>query len=163
MGFESWESFNDDRIALPFNGKVYVLPQMPAKVAMWFRAMQANAKAKTPLSKMTDVEQARAILGGAYDEMVADDVPDLMVARAVQVAIADWRLGRVTAEIVWRDGVADPKAVAEKLIQAIAATPSPSTGEDDATQKPASSSTTTSRRKPRARRSNGATSSDAGS
>lgn len=142
MGFESWESFNDDLMELPWNGHVYRIPPMSAKVGAWLR-VRDDPKVKTPLSKMTDVEQAEAVLGSAFQQMVEDGAPDAMVARAAEAAVADWLLGRATAEIVWRDGLSDPKELRDK----IARTLTQSTDADGETPKPASSKGTSSRRK----------------
>lgn len=157
MGFESWESFNDDLMELPWNGHVYRIPEMPAKVGAWLR-VRDDPKVKTPLSKMTDIEQAEAVLGDAFHQMLADGAPDAMVARAAETAVADWLMGRATAEIVWRDGLSDPKELRDKIVRTLTR----STGVDDETPKPASSSGTTSPRKPRARKSPGRTSSSSG-
>lgn len=163
MAFEAWESFNDDLMELPWNGHVYRISPMRADVGAWLKAVDPKSKTniKTPLSKMTDVEQARAILGDAYDEMVADGAPDRMVARAVDAAIADWLMGRGAAEIVWRDGVADPKAVGQKIAQIL----TQSTDAADETPAPASMSGMSSPRprKPRTRKSPGRPSLKSGS
>lgn len=139
MAFEDWESFNDDLMVLPWKGHKYRIPEMRADMGAWLR-VRGDSKIKTPLSKMTDVEQARATLGDAYDQMIADGAPDRMVARAAEAAVADWLLGRAAAEIVWRDGVADPKALAAKVVQTL----SPSMDEGDETPIPESSSVTSS-------------------
>lgn len=157
MGFESWESFNDDLLELPWKGHVYRIPEMRADVAIWLRVVAEKPGTKTPLDKMTDAEQATAVLGEALDKMLADGAPDEMVARATQTAMADWSMGRAAAEIVWRDGVTDPKAVAQK----IARTLSPSTVEVGKTRKPGSSKGTSSRAKA-ARKSPGHRSSNSG-
>ena len=157
MGFESWESFNDDLLELPWKGHVYRIPEMRADVAIWLRVVAEKPGTKTPLDKMTDAEQATAVLGEALDKMLADGAPDEMVARATQTAMADWSMGRAAAEIVWRDGVTDPKAVAQK----IARTLSPSTVEAEKIPKRASSKGTSSRAKA-ARKSPGHRSSNSG-
>lgn len=172
MGFEAWESFNDNLIPLTWNGHTYIIQEMPTDVGTWLTLKSEAEKAcrtvKTPLDKMTDQEQARALLGPAYDQMFADHVPDRMVARATLVAIADWNSGRVAAEAMWTVGPGDPKALAAEIVRRLELTQSTSTAEETTTPEPVSSSGTSTPkgskpRSPRASKSRSRTSSNNGS
>lgn len=158
MVFKAWESFaRKDRIELQCRegGPVYQLPEVSAELGMQIRL--AREGKKVPMDTLGLDDEAKLILGEElYQRMVADEVPDEMMLRAVIVVLYDWQFGRAEAERVWEAGV-DPKALIAKaqatLTRSGGSTPSPSTaGEPASTPRTARSTrgTTSRKRTPRA-------------
>jgi hypothetical protein len=122
--FEDYEKVTDPLI-LPIRGKEYRIPEVGAndgnayivyaeKVAEAVEARKTDSDAPFPEPMATDEEYKRMFLGSAYDEMMADNVPDAAIKRAFVTAIADFQRDRATAEIIWKTG-ADPKALEKYL------------------------------------------------
>lgn len=120
-------------LALPIKGKRYVLPDVGVATAekLWRvlrgdapeewriyekdapEAAEGDADGEAPERKWwtDDLKVARALMGSAYDEMNADDVPRQALRRAIRTAWADFQVGREGALIAWEVG-ADPEAQA---------------------------------------------------
>lgn len=96
-----------DPLKLPINGKVYTLPAVGLADGI---KLTAAFSGKEDAPTIPDDEFYRIMLGSAYDEMLADNVPGPAAMRAALVALADFQKGRATAEILWETG-ADPKAL----------------------------------------------------
>lgn len=111
--------FNElyEPLVLPINGKQYTIP--PVSFAAGVRInviINARENGTSDLvDKMGDEEFFELILGSALDEMLADGVPMNAIDRAGRAVLADFRVGRSMAEVMWKTG-GDPKA-----IQALAA------------------------------------------
>lgn len=105
MPFKDYQELAEP-LALPINGKTYVIPAVG--LADGIKLTEAlDPESKTPLP---DDEFNRILLGTAYDEMLADNVPGPAVVRASLTALGDFQRGRATAEIMWETG-GDPKAL----------------------------------------------------
>lgn len=149
----SWDdAAKPEPLVLHYKQHRYEIPEMPAQLALWMRLAQADPDTRTPLSDMTDRQQAAAILGDTYEAMIADGAPDRFLARAVETALIDWDRGREVAIAWWKAG-ADPKAIAENLAAQVKAAAdsaaSPATDSGNQSTPPTGRSTrpTTSRRK----------------
>lgn len=104
--FKDYNEFADP-LKLPINGKVYTIP--PVGLADGIKLTAAFLGGEdAPVVK--DDEFNTILLGPAYDEMLADNVPSVAVVRASLTALADFQRGRATAEILWETG-GDPKAL----------------------------------------------------
>ena len=95
-----------DPLVLPINGKKYTISAVGLADGIKLTAA-LDPESKTPLA---DDEFNRMLLGTAYNEMLADNVPGPAVIRASLTALADFQKGRETAEIMWETG-GDPKAL----------------------------------------------------
>lgn len=153
MPLKAYEEIAPEPLAFPIGGKMYVCPPVGFKEGLRLtEIIQAGAQAQTPESAE---DLWRMILGTAYDEMKADNVPGDALARAGFAALTDFQFGRDAAEAVWESG-ADPKALAAVMLErAQAKTPTPprqasprsrSTASGSRT-KTASTRSTTSRKK----------------
>lgn len=142
---KSWDDVRPDLLTFPIGGKVYTIPELAYDAMLTIQ--RAKAGESTYLDGMTPEETWRLVMGGAWDEMVADNVPAEAVARAGFATLAYFELGSDAAEAVWENGI-DPKALAEAM-EARVPQPSPnvpsSTESATATPSPASTKTTTSR------------------
>lgn len=156
--FEDYEKVVDPLI-LPIRGKDYRIPEVSASAgAKYIVYMEARAAAEeaqkadptVPLpAPMPDDEFLHMILGTAYDEMVADDVPAAAILRASATAFADFQRGRATAEIIWATG-GDPKALTAYLTpnRATRRASARSTGTASARRTPSPASTSSTRTSP---------------
>lgn len=139
---KSWESVRPDRLAFPIRDKVYTVPELDYRSMLLIQKVKAGEK--TELDDAPPEQTWRVILGGAYDEMVADNVPAEALGRAGLAALAYFEQGLEVAEAVWENGL-DPKALAA-AIETRTESPSPSsTAEERKTPSPASMSGTSSR------------------
>ena len=147
MPLKAYEEFAQEPLAFPISGKVYVVP--PLGFTDGVRLQRVLAGEDDSLNNAPAEEGWRLILGTAWDEMVADNVPIEAIARAGFTAMTDFQFGREQAERVWEAGL-DPKALAEAVTaareQLTGLTPSPSTGAANGTRKRASTTTTSSRK-----------------
>lgn len=165
MSFKEWEQVADPAVRLPYKGREYEIPPVSAQLGVWLRLEQTKeGHGTTPLASMSAAQQAELILGDAYQAMLDGAVPEQMLTRAVQVAIADWQGGRAVAEHIWENGL-PPEAVAAvtAAIESEASETSTSTASANETPQPACSPTTTSPKgstgRPRTKASPGAKSS----
>jgi len=91
---------------LPINGKNYTIPPLGAADGLRFSGVLKSGAEET----WSDDEFKRVFLGSAYDEMLADNVPETAVSRAAITALAEFKSGRAAAEIMWETN-GDPKAL----------------------------------------------------
>lgn len=92
-------------LALPIAGKTYTIPPVPYDVGLRLTAGDAES-----IDAMSPDEFRRTFLGAALDQMAADNVPLVYVARAALTALADFQGGRTVAEAMWASG-GSPKAL----------------------------------------------------
>ncbi|MBS0231726.1 MAG: hypothetical protein JSS52_11295 [Proteobacteria bacterium] len=106
----TFSDFNElyDPLVLPINGKEYQIPPASFEAGARINGIIDGAE------QLTDEEFFRLVLGGVFDDMVADKVPAAAITRAGQTALADFRYGRGMAETMWKTG-GDPKAIQELL------------------------------------------------
>ena len=148
MPLKAYEDFAQEPLAFPINGKTYTLA--PVGFREGIKLQRVLAGEDDSLNDAPAEEAWRLVLGPAYDEMVADNVPMEALSRAGLAALADFRYGREAAERTWESGL-DPKAL-EAALEAAAQTPpkrpasprSRSTASATKTRKRASTSATTS-------------------
>lgn len=148
MPLKAYEEFAEEPLAFPIAGKTYTVPTVSFRDGIKLqRVLSGEDKS---LNDAPAEEAWRLVLGAAYDEMVADNVPMEALSRAGLAALSDFQFGRESAERVWESGL-DPKALQAAL--AAAEKPSPaskrsrSTASATRTRKRASSPSTTSRKK----------------
>lgn len=165
MPFRDYSEFAKPPIVLPVNGKTYTLPPIGAQLGiLLLSAINGDRHATQTLG--TSMSLWRQVLGPVYDEMLADNVPLDVVARAGFTAMADFQYDRATAERVWESEL-NPEAAAALAAATReprkASQQSPSTAAASKTPSPASTTGTTSPtgspRKARPSRSNGSRSS----
>lgn len=149
MPLTPYEEFAAEPLAFPIGGKVYTVPPMGMREGLLLQRV-INGDDHS-LDDAPAEDGWRLVLGSAWDEMVADNVPMAAMARAGLCAMADFQHGRDVAEATWKAGV-DPEALAAALTAAAqrktapASTGSPSTAVASTTKRRASSSGTTSRK-----------------
>lgn len=130
MPLKPYEEFAKEPLAFPIAGKMYTPPPVGSRLGIALVRALAGDTSGLP----DDTKSLwQLVLGGAYDEMVADDVPLEALARAGFATIVDFQNDREAAVKVWESGV-DPEARAA-LMAAIRSTTQPST-------RPAAASTT---------------------
>lgn len=134
MSFKAYEEFAAGPLRFPIAGKVYEVPEVSYEVGLVLQKAEAG-----DAPELTADEQWRLLMGSAYDEMCADNVPVKALERAILTCLTDYRLGREMAEKVWEVGL-DPEAFAP----AGATEGSTSTAGASSTPTPASTSGTTS-------------------
>lgn len=136
-----WEEVASDPLAFPIRGKNYTVPEMPYDD--WLTIQQIQSGKVTELEGPAE-ETWRLVLGSAWDEMVADNVPAEALSRAGLAALTFVQFGREMAESVWEAGL-DPKAVAAAIVERQSST-STSTASAPETPSLDSSTPTTSRK-----------------
>ena len=137
MPTKAYEDFAPDPIEFTIRGKTYVVPEVGYLDGLRLQAIERGDESEKDTAAE---EQIRLLMGGAFDQMKADNLPPRAINRAFLACLTDYRTGnRELAEQVWESGI-DPKAIAA----ALAAKGSTSTGEASTTQKPASTTGTTS-------------------
>ncbi len=115
--FSDFDSFTDEFLPLKVKGKTYRLEPVGIRTGgLLRRAADGDAAAMAELD--TGERYYRALLGGTYDEMLADDAPEAAVNRAALTALAWFSQGPAAALVMWQTGK-DPKALeaAIKLAQ----------------------------------------------
>lgn len=125
MSFRDFQKIVQPMV-LPINGKGYTVPFLSIPAANRLREQIAPSAASEP---MADLDFCRLMLGDAFDEMAADDVPSAAMSRAAVTALADFQRGRVVAEVVWEAGDDTAKATAA-LERRLAVSPSESPAEE---------------------------------
>lgn len=113
MPLKPYEEFADP-LAFPIGGRVYTVPPLPYRAGLRLQRILAGEDTAEDLPAE---DLWRMVMGDAWDQMVADDVPLEAMSRAGIAAVADFRWGRATAENVWESGV-DPEALAAALTAA---------------------------------------------
>jgi len=110
MSFKAYEDFAEEPLALPVNGKTYIVPELGIDAGLKIAGVFAGTD--TSLNKAPIEDAAKLLLGGLWDEMKADGVPLNAAMRVFYTVLADVQEGRAVAEGVWESGF-DPKALAE--------------------------------------------------
>lgn len=151
---KSWDEIRPDLLAFPIGGKVYTIPELPYQAMLTIEKIKAGQP--TELDDADAVDTWRLVMGDAYDQMVADNVPGEALTRAGLATLTYFEMGREAAEAIWENGI-DPKALAAAIQSRTEPQPPSSTDAANATPSPASTNTTSSRptssRKPRAKAS----------
>lgn len=152
-------------LEVPIRRKTYIIPPVPATLGLQLMlAGDGDEDALRELENLKGTAFTQALLGDAYDQMVADNVPLGAMNRAFITALADFRFGRETALEVWDTGKS-PEFLAALMAAAEAEALKSETSTAAVSKTPgrASTSGTTSRRatsaprkKPVASRSRGA-------
>jgi hypothetical protein len=146
MPLRAYEDFAAEPLAFPIGNRVYTAPPV---------GLAEGIKLEQILSGKVNVDDEpqefmwRLVLGSAWDEMQADNVPAEAAARAGLAAVQDFQFGREAAEAAWEAGI-DPKALAKFILSREASEGSPqssSTGSESATPSQVSTKRTTSRKK----------------
>lgn len=124
-GFAPLESFLDDTITLPIQGKQYVVKSPDSEIGLWVikmreivrataRGVQLDAADVEFMNSYSELNDEAAlqhrILGDAFDQMLADKVPWEYVKVATGTAMAWIAEDRAAAEKFWAN--AAPKASA---------------------------------------------------
>ncbi|GAA0426583.1 DUF7426 family protein [Leifsonia naganoensis] len=142
MAFADYAEFLEP-LVLPIRGKKYTIPPISLEAGLTMSTIAEGGK-----SNLTDDEFNRLVLGATYEEMRADAVSEDAILRAVLTAWAEYKSGRVAAELIWKTG-GDPKALqaqvellTNRATKRKASKPSPSTGAANTTKRPASTSGT---------------------
>lgn len=148
MPLRAYEELAPEPLTFPIGGKNYVVPPVGYREGLRITELiQSGPEAATKATETVE-DLWRMILGPAYDEMKADNVPGDALARAAFTALTDFQFGREAAEAIWESGV-DPKALTERLAQKTSPQPatkrSRSTASGTRTRKQASTRSTTSR------------------
>ncbi len=106
MPFADFEELREP-LRLPYRGKPYTIrPVGLADAPRLLAAFEDPAG-----SSLTADELRTMLLGDAWAEMQADNVPAEFALRCEMTALADFRAGREHAQFMWDTG-GDPKAVA---------------------------------------------------
>lgn len=143
MALKAYEDFAAEPLAFPIGGKTYVVPAL---------GLAEGVKVEQILSGKVDVNDHpqdfmwQLVLGSAWDEMQADNVPAEAAARAGLAAVQDFQFGREAAEATWEAGI-DPKALAAFFMSRQGSPQSNSTGSESATPSPAFTKRTKSPKK----------------
>lgn len=123
MALRDYRDFDAGLLRLPIGGREYIIPEVTLSTGVLLRrAIEGDADAVAELDAGTTLYER--VLGDAYALMKANDVPEGALERAVVTALADFRHGRVAAEMAWETGQ-DPEALAAALAatQRILSTP----------------------------------------
>lgn len=176
--FQDLDGYFDPGLTLTVKGKEYVLPLPSAELGLWCRriaqtagevdaastreeieaaAERANARIEVLPELPGDLTFPERVLGDAYQQMVADGVPDPYIEFCATTAYIWIIADEDTAERYWTSG-GRPESVARgnrAERRAAARSGRTSTGGDAATHTPASTSGTSSRKKSRSRRGSG--------
>lgn len=109
MPFKDYDQVADG-LKLPVRGTVYDVPEMTVSAGIRVRRWADAVRSGDDHEPMTDETLGRLVLGTVYDQMVADDVPQGALRRAVQTALTDALYGREAAQRAWAGDT--PKAPA---------------------------------------------------
>lgn len=153
-------------LKLPIGGKVYVLPPVSAELGPRLqtlvsagvdvaRGKQFDDSGREVLDDLAERDLYREVLGSAYDEMVDNGVPWLVLKHAALTSIFDVTVDRDTAERYWESlGKRAGRQPADRKTTGRKGTASRT--------KPASTAGTTTSRKPAAKATPGRRSSSTG-
>lgn len=128
MTFKAWEEIAPEPIRLPVGGKVYEVPPIAAGLGLSLTAVVDGRDQDAAAELGKGASLWAKLLGSAYDEMLADDVPVEVIARAGFTVLADFQYDRETAERVWESGL-NPEARAAIAAAAREASPSAKDGD----------------------------------
>lgn len=112
MKFKDLDDFFDDGLALPVGGKTYRVPAPSAETGLYCQRLAeagvAAAQGKdVPEAELDDVRELQLyqrVLGGVYDELIADGVSWPKI-KHVAVTAFMWVAGNVeAAEAYWEKG-----------------------------------------------------------
>lgn len=109
LTFRDYTEFSarNDALVLPYKGKGYRIPDVGIRTAAILHGISAGAE-EAPKEWSGD-KFYRVLLGEAYEEMLADNVPVPFVQRATTTVWTDVVKGRVAAVAMWELGD-DPEA-----------------------------------------------------
>jgi len=140
---KAYEDFAAEPLQFPIRGKVYTAPELGIREAVKLEQILAG---KVNVDDEPQEYVWQLVLGDAWAEMQADNVPGEAAARAGLAAVQNFQFGREAAVATWEAGI-DPKALAEHYLSRQGSTPSPSTESESATPSPASTKRTKSPKK----------------
>lgn len=109
MALKAYEEFAEEPLVFPIGGKTYTAPDVSYQQGI--RLTRIFAGEDHSLDGKPVEEGWKLVLGVAWDEMAADDVPMDAMSRAGLAAIANFQFGRAAAELVWESNVS-PEALA---------------------------------------------------
>lgn len=115
MALKAFEDFAPEPLAFPIGGKVYTVP--PVGYLQGIRLQNVLAGTDHTLDGAKPDELWKFVMGTAWTEMVADNVPMEALSRAGFATITDFQLGREAASRAWESGI-DPEALAAALTAA---------------------------------------------
>lgn len=144
MTLKAYEDFAPEPLVFPIGNKLYTVPALGFREGITLLGVLAGTD--HTLDDKDPSEGWRLVLGSAWDEMVADNVPIEAIGRVGFAAMSDFQFGRTAAENVWESGIS-PEALAAAMAatQTSQATQlSSSTASGNRTQRRAASKRTTS-------------------
>lgn len=148
MPLKPFEELSLDPLIFPIGGKEYRAKLIGVQDGL--RLQAAIEGTDDSLNDQPPEVLWRMVVGEAWDEMLADNVPLEAMNRAGLAALADFRYGRAEAERVWEVGVSPEAlaalAAAPNRAQRRASKRSSSTGAARKTRSRASTTGTTSRK-----------------
>jgi hypothetical protein len=139
---KSWEDVAPEPLSFPIGGKVYTIPELPYTSMLTLQKIKAGEPTEYDDAKPEDTW--RLVMGSAWDEMTADNVPGEAIGRAGLATLAYFEQGPDVAEAIWEHGI-DPKALAEQILAKSGLLAPSSTAAATETPSPASTSGTSSR------------------
>lgn len=110
MPFKDYDEFEKNPLVLPIHGKKYTIPPVGYQEGIRLSLMFEKQAAGEKFEEIPADEFNRLVLGSAYDELKADNVPWPAMRRAVLTATADFQRGRAVAEVIW-ETEGDPKEI----------------------------------------------------
>ncbi|MEV0553134.1 hypothetical protein AB0I27_06700 [Streptomyces sp. NPDC050597] len=156
MAFEALSDYLDDSLTLPVGGRTYRIEAPSAETGLRVQAvMQAAAVAaeggqpdREVLDDAAELDLFRAVLGDAYDQLLADGVNWPTLKHVARTALAWIMYDREAAETLWSGGGKAPAPVNRADRRA-------RSGAANSTRNPDSSSGTSTHRARPARRKGG--------
>ena len=109
MSLKAYEEFAEEPLTFPIGGKRYTVPPLGFRDGI--RLQRIIAGEDHSLDNAPAEDGWKLVLGTAWDEMVADDVPIEALSRAGLTAVADFQFDRAAAERVWEAQIS-PEALA---------------------------------------------------
>lgn len=123
---KSWEDVAPEPLTFPIGGKAYTVPELPYTAMLTMQKIRAGES--TEFDDAAPEATWRLVMGAAWDEMTADNVPAEAIGRAGLATLAYFEHGPEIAEQIWESGV-DPKALAAAILTRSAESQQSSTGE----------------------------------
>jgi len=103
---KAYEDVVNEPLAFPIGGKIYTPPPLSAQAGIYIvKALAGDPDVANEPSR----NLWQTLLGPAYDEMIADDVPMDALSRAGFAMLGDFQNNREAAVRVWESGI-DPEA-----------------------------------------------------
>jgi hypothetical protein len=143
MALKAYEEFAVEPLAFPIGKKVYTAPEIGITEGIQLEQILSG---KVNVDDKPQAFMWELVLGTAWTEMQADNVPAEAAARAGLAAVQDFQFGREAAEAAWEAGI-DPKALAKFFLNRSGSPQSSGTESESVTPSPATSKRTTSRKK----------------